>query len=65
MDALALKTEKVKVLTVKLENTKKRVNDLLYEKTTIKSCIADVNGLLSDIIETRLNDHNNCNEASL
>ncbi|CAI9289885.1 unnamed protein product [Lactuca saligna] len=29
MDALAIKTEKVKVLTVKLENAEKQVNDLL------------------------------------
>ncbi|CAI9265360.1 unnamed protein product [Lactuca saligna] len=42
MDALAIKTEKVKVLTVKLENAEKRVNDLLSEKPVMKSCIADV-----------------------
>ncbi|CAI9285238.1 unnamed protein product [Lactuca saligna] len=53
MDALALKTEKLKVLTVKLENVEKRVNDLLSEKDVIKSSIIDVNALLSDIIETR------------
>ncbi|CAI9291697.1 unnamed protein product [Lactuca saligna] len=53
MDVLAVKTERVKVLTVKLKNSEKRVNDLLSKKVDIKSCIIDVNGLLSEIIETR------------
>ncbi|CAI9290321.1 unnamed protein product [Lactuca saligna] len=53
LDALVVKTAKVKVLTVKLENAEKRVNDLLSEKAAMKSCIADVNGLLSDIIKAR------------
>ncbi|CAI9303754.1 unnamed protein product [Lactuca saligna] len=52
MDAHAIKTEKVKVLIVKLENSEKRVNDLLFEKEAMKSCIIDFYGLLSDIIET-------------
>lgn len=51
IDALALKMEKVKVLTAKLENAEKRINDLLSEKAVMKSCITDVNALLSDIIE--------------
>lgn len=41
-DALAVKTKKVKVLTIKLENVEKRVNDLLSEKEVMKSYIADV-----------------------
>ncbi|CAI9269355.1 unnamed protein product [Lactuca saligna] len=53
MDALAVKTMKVKVLTVKLENSEKRVNDLLSKRPAMISCITDVNGLLSDITETR------------
>ena len=53
MDALDLKTRKVKVLTVKLENAEKQVSDLLSEKVSMKSCIVDVNGLVSYIIETR------------
>lgn len=52
MDALAVKTENVKVLTVKLENAEKRVNDLQSEKEVMKSCIEDVNALLSNIIDT-------------
>ncbi|CAI9261279.1 unnamed protein product [Lactuca saligna] len=53
MDALALKTEKVKVLTIKLDHAKKKINEHLSEKIVIKSCIAYVNALLSHIIETR------------
>ncbi|CAI9295633.1 unnamed protein product [Lactuca saligna] len=53
MDALAVKTKKVKVLTVKLENVEKQVNDLLSEMETMKSYITDVIAMLSDIIETR------------
>ncbi|CAI9294329.1 unnamed protein product [Lactuca saligna] len=45
MDSLSLKIEKVKVLTVKLRNAEKQVIDLLSEKATMKSCIADVNGM--------------------
>ncbi|CAI9303427.1 unnamed protein product [Lactuca saligna] len=52
MDQLAVKTEKVKVLTVKLEHDEKQINKLLSEKAVIKNCIAYVNALLSDIIET-------------
>lgn len=53
MDALALKTEKVKVLTVKLNTAEKQVNELLYEKVVMKSNIAKVNSMLVDIIEAR------------
>ncbi|CAI9302755.1 unnamed protein product [Lactuca saligna] len=34
MDSLAIKTEKVKVLTVKFKNTEKQVNDLFSEKSS-------------------------------
>ncbi|CAI9270545.1 unnamed protein product [Lactuca saligna] len=53
MDALTRKTEMVKVMDLKLENAKKKVKDLLSEKVIMKSCISNVAGLLSDIIETR------------
>nr|KAJ0202079.1 hypothetical protein LSAT_V11C600329050 [Lactuca sativa] len=53
MDALALKEENYKVLETKLQYTQKQVDDLLAEKAVTQSCIPDVNGLLSDIIETR------------
>lgn len=53
MDALAIKTEKVKVLDLKLQHAKKQVKDLLSEKAVMRSCISDVIRLLSDVIETR------------
>ncbi|CAI9293820.1 unnamed protein product [Lactuca saligna] len=53
MDALAIKTEKVKTLSVKLEQFEKQVQDLLLEKAVIKSCITDVTVFLSYLIEAR------------
>ncbi|CAI9263909.1 unnamed protein product [Lactuca saligna] len=52
MDDLAVKTEKVKVLYVKLNHANKRIEDLLSEKVVMKSCITGVNSLLLNIIET-------------
>ncbi|CAI9268858.1 unnamed protein product [Lactuca saligna] len=51
MDSFTIKTEKVKVLTVKLKHSKKQIQDLIIEKGI--SYISDVNGLLSEIIETK------------
>nr|KAJ0188191.1 hypothetical protein LSAT_V11C900483250 [Lactuca sativa] len=51
-DALAIKEEKCKVLGNKLHYTTKQIDDLLAEKAVMRSCISDVTGLLSDIIET-------------
>lgn len=53
MDALAVKTKKVKVLGLKPKNAEKQVKDLLFERAVMRSWISDVTGLLSDIIETR------------
>ncbi|CAI9271301.1 unnamed protein product [Lactuca saligna] len=53
MDALARKTEKVKLLDQKLQRSERQVKDLLSEKAVVRSCITDVTSLLSDIIETR------------
>ncbi|CAI9288824.1 unnamed protein product [Lactuca saligna] len=53
IDALVVKTEKVKVLTIKLENDEKQINELLSKRAVVKSWVADVNTLLCDIIETR------------
>ena len=53
MDALAVKTEMVKVSIVKLENAEKKLNDLLSEKADMKSYIAEVTGMLLDIIKNR------------
>ncbi|CAI9269824.1 unnamed protein product [Lactuca saligna] len=52
MDKLAVKTEKVKVLSVQLSHANTRIDEFLSKKATMKSCIADVNALLSYIIET-------------
>ncbi|CAI9282769.1 unnamed protein product [Lactuca saligna] len=52
-DTFAVKTENVNVLKVKLENAEKQVNDLLSEKETMKSYIADVTSVLLDIVETQ------------
>lgn len=53
MHALSVKTEKVKVLQFKLENAEKRVTGLLSKKAVMKSCIAHVNTMHSDIIQAR------------
>ncbi|CAI9287941.1 unnamed protein product [Lactuca saligna] len=53
MDAIAIKEEKCKVLETKLRYTEKHVDDLLSEKAVTRSCISNIIGLLSDIIETR------------
>ncbi|CAI9280707.1 unnamed protein product [Lactuca saligna] len=50
---LARKTENVKVLDTKLQQSDKRVHDLLSKKEAVRTCITDVTSLLSDIIETR------------
>ncbi|CAH1449006.1 unnamed protein product [Lactuca virosa] len=52
-DSLALKTKEAKLLSTKIEASEKQVNDLLSERAVMRSCITDVTGLLSDIIETR------------
>ncbi|CAI9294314.1 unnamed protein product [Lactuca saligna] len=53
MDALTVKVEKAKTLSLKLEQSEKQVQDLLSEKEVMKSCIYDVTALLSDLIEAR------------
>lgn len=40
-------------METKLHYTTKKVDDLLVEKAVMRSCVFDVTGLLSDIIETR------------
>ncbi|CAH1440022.1 unnamed protein product [Lactuca virosa] len=52
-DSLTLKSEEAKVLSTKLEALEQQVNDLLSETEDMRSCITDVTGMLSDIIETR------------
>ncbi|CAI9263639.1 unnamed protein product [Lactuca saligna] len=53
MDALVKTTKKVMVLDTKLQQSEKRVHDLLSEKAAVRTCVTDVTNLLSDIIETR------------
>nr|KAJ0216474.1 hypothetical protein LSAT_V11C300130030 [Lactuca sativa] len=53
-DALALKEEKCKVLETKLHYTQKQVDDLLAEKAVTRSCISDVNRLLSITVRKHL-----------
>lgn len=53
MDQLAVKKENVKVLSVKLAHAEQQINTLLFEKAVMKIFGADVNALLSDIIEIR------------
>ncbi|CAI9266167.1 unnamed protein product [Lactuca saligna] len=53
MDSLATKTKRVKVLSVKLKNAEKKVQDFLTDKAITKICISDIRSFLSDVIETR------------
>lgn len=53
MDALVRKTEKVKVLDIKVQQFEKQVKDLLAERAVVRSFITDVTGFISNIIETR------------
>ncbi|CAH1435663.1 unnamed protein product [Lactuca virosa] len=52
-DSLALKSEEATMLSTKLEASEKQVHDLLSDRAVMRSCITDVTGMLSDIIETR------------
>ncbi|CAI9268127.1 unnamed protein product [Lactuca saligna] len=52
MDSLSSKTAKVKVLTVQLVTTNSQIDELISESAVMKRCIANVNSLLSYIIET-------------
>ncbi|CAH1434192.1 unnamed protein product [Lactuca virosa] len=52
-NSLALKSEEAKVLSTKHEASEKQVHDLLSERAIMRSCITDITGMLSDIIETR------------
>lgn len=51
MDELAAKTEKVKVLSVKLNQENRQIDELKSEKTVMKSCVEYLNSLLSNIIK--------------
>ncbi|XP_023762192.1 cell wall protein DAN4-like [Lactuca sativa] len=51
MDDLVVKTKKVKVLSVKLANANHHIDELKFKKAVMKSCIADVNAFLSNLIE--------------
>ncbi|XP_052624970.1 uncharacterized protein LOC111889543 [Lactuca sativa] len=51
MDALARKTTALKTKSLQLSQTEKEVDYLRSERAVIKSCVSDVHGALSNIIE--------------
>ncbi|CAI9277360.1 unnamed protein product [Lactuca saligna] len=51
MDVLSSRIAKVKVLHVQLTNSNLQIDELKYEKAVMKSCIADANCYLSNLIE--------------
>lgn len=53
MDTLAQKTEKVKVLSVKLSYTNKHMDHLVSETAVFWSCVSYINQYLHNLIETR------------
>lgn len=53
MDKLAIKTEKTKVLSLRLSQANKQINDHNYEKVVLKICVAVVNLYLQNPVETR------------
>lgn len=63
MNRIAIKTEKIKVLCVKLSHANQQINELKSKKAVFKSCVADVNAHLHSLIETR-DSHNVCPSAS-
>lgn len=52
MDKLVAKTEKVKVLSLKLNYVNKHLYDLATEKVVIKSCVSEINQYLQCLVET-------------
>lgn len=52
MDKLSQKTEKAKVLSVKLNYTTKILDDLEFDKTIFQSCISDISQYLHRLMET-------------
>lgn len=51
MDELAAKTMRVKVQSLKVSQAKKEIEELKSERAVVKSCVLDVNALLSNLIE--------------
>lgn len=52
MDKLTMKTEKIKVLSVKLSHATHHIDELQSEKFVIKICVGDVHQYLLNLIET-------------
>ena len=52
MDDLAEKTQKKKVISAKLKNTKTSIANLEEEKSLVKGCVSDINQRLLHIIES-------------
>lgn len=53
MDKLVAKTEKVMVLSLKLNYANKHLDDLKTEKVVIKRCISEINQYMHRMVETR------------
>lgn len=53
MDKLSAKTEKVKVLSLKLNYVTKHLDDLLSKKVVIKTCDFEINQYFHRMLETR------------
>lgn len=51
MDELALRTTQVHTQTIKLKHARLKIDELKYERALMKSCISDVNSLMSNLIE--------------
>ncbi|CAI9281518.1 unnamed protein product [Lactuca saligna] len=51
MNELARQTTQVKTQSVKLKHAQKEIDYIKSERTSIKSCVSDVNYLLSNLIE--------------
>ncbi|KAL7616230.1 hypothetical protein Lser_V15G04372 [Lactuca serriola] len=50
MDQLAIRTTQLKTQSVKLKHAQQELEELKFERTGIKSCVSDVNSLLSNLL---------------
>ncbi|CAI9298379.1 unnamed protein product [Lactuca saligna] len=51
MVELALRATQLKTQEIKLKHAQKEIDELKYERTVKKSCVSDVNSLLSNLVE--------------
>ncbi|CAI9299887.1 unnamed protein product [Lactuca saligna] len=50
---LALRTTQLKSQSIKLKHVNKEMEELKYERVILKSCVGDVNSLLSNLLQAR------------